>query len=746
MQNRAEIVDQNFHQRVASGDLPAPGVRLSLADAGLSEAKLVQLFESQLLSRQLDLCSRKLQARGESFYTIGSAGHEGNAAIAAAFRHNDIAFLHYRDAAFLIQRAHQTPGETPLWDMLLSFAASREDPISGGRHKVLGSRSLWVPPQTSTIASHLPKALGAAYSIPLAKRLHLDSPLPHDGVVLCSFGDASANHSTAQGAINSACWTAYQRLPLPLVFICEDNGIGISTPTPSGWIQAAFSQRPGLHYLYCDGLNLLDTYRTARRAEQLARRHKQPVFLHMGCVRLLGHAGSDAQTAYLSRQQIEAAEAQDPLLHSARLLIEQKILRPDQVLALYDQTAEQVARVAELAIQRPKLGDAGEVMASLIPPRRQPPAGRSLSESERDALFGREHGQMQQPQHLARLLNWALADLMAAHDEIILMGEDIGPKGGVYNVTGKLCEKFGRHRVINSLLDEQSILGLAIGAAHNGFLPIPEIQFLAYVHNAEDQIRGEAATLSFFSNGQYSNPMVIRIAGLGYQKGFGGHFHNDNSLNLFRDIPGIVLACPSNGADAVEMLRECVRLAREEQRVVVFIEPIALYMTRDLHQPDDGLWTFRYRPPQQARPIPFGQPGQHGDGRQLAIISYGNGYYLSRQAAAVLQQQHGIELRVIDLRWLAPLNEQAILQAVDPCERLLIVDECRRTGSIGEGLVTLISEHRDSPPPLKRISAEDSFIPLGRAATATLPSKEMIVDAALALLASGTAKRPRKRA
>jgi 2-oxoisovalerate dehydrogenase E1 component len=128
---------------------------------------------------------------------------------------------------------------------------------------------------------------------------------------------------------------------------------------------------------------------------------------------------------------------------------------------------------------------------------------------------------MKKPQHMARLISWALADLMLEHEQIILAGEDVGPKGGVYNVTSKLHSRFGADRVINTLLDEQSILGLAIGLAHNGFLPIPEIQFLAYLHNAEDQLRGEAATLSFFSSGQYTNPMIIRIAGLGYQKGFG---------------------------------------------------------------------------------------------------------------------------------------------------------------------------------------------------------------------------------
>ena len=154
--DRAEIIHENFLSRVRDGDLPPGRAGATLAGAGLNAADFVGIFRSQVLSRQLDRVSRKLQARGEGYYTIGSSGHEGNAALAAAFRPTDMAFLHYRDAAFQIQRSSQVPGQTPLWDMLLSFAVSSDDPVSGGRHKVLGSKVLAIPPQTSTIASHLP--------------------------------------------------------------------------------------------------------------------------------------------------------------------------------------------------------------------------------------------------------------------------------------------------------------------------------------------------------------------------------------------------------------------------------------------------------------------------------------------------------------------------------------------------------------------------------------------------------------
>jgi 2-oxoisovalerate dehydrogenase E1 component len=316
---------------------------------------------------------------------------------------------------------------------------------------------------------------------------------------------------------------------------------------------------------------------------------------------------------------------------------------------------------------------------------------------------------------------------MLSHPETLLMGEDVGRKGGVYGVTQKLHARFGPARVIDTLLDEQSILGLAIGMAHNGFVPMPEIQFLAYLHNAEDQLRGEAATLPFFSNGQFSNPMVLRIAGLGYQKGFGGHFHNDNSLAVLRDIPGIIIACPSRGDDAAMMLRESVRLAREEQRVVVFVEPIALYPMRDLLEEKDGGWLHCY--PSPDRRINLGEVGVEGAG-PLAILTYGNGRYLSTQAADDLRRD-GIDVRVIDMRWLAPLPVEGILAALEGAEKVLIVDECRHTGSQSEALMAMLAEQSDLPH--GRIAAEDSFIATGPAYAATMPSRASIAEAARCL-------------
>jgi len=714
--NRVSIVHDNFLRKVAARDLP------SVAPHGLDADTSRDLFAHQCLTRALDIVSREMQKAGHGFYTIGSSGHEGMAAVAHALRVDDIAFLHYRDGAFQVARAAQN-GQDMCRDMLLSYACAADDPTSGGRHKVLGSRDLFIPPQTSTIASHLPKAVGAAYGIGLARRNRPEEAiLPADGIAVASFGDASLNHSTAQGAINAAGWTSVQAVPLPLLLICEDNGIGISTRTPTGWVASSLAHRPGLTYFAGDGCDLWDAYRAASEAVAFVRTHRKPAVLHLRTVRLYGHAGADVATSYLPRAEVEADERDDPLLRSAAGLIRQG-MRVDDVLRVYTDALDRVRAEADKVAHAPVLKGPGEVMAAIVPHARPHSTTNGPGAEARVAVFGGDLAQTDTPQPMSKLINWALTDLMLTHPETVIMGEDVGRKGGVYGVTQKLLNRFGPNRVIDTLLDEQSILGLAIGMAHNGFVPMPEIQFLAYLHNAEDQIRGEAATLPFFSNGQWANPMVLRIAGLGYQKGFGGHFHNDNALAVLRDIPGLILGCPSNGTDAVQMLRECHRLAREENRLCVFVEPIALYPMRDV-QPADGAWMCKY--PALDQRIAAGQVGVEGTG-DVAIVTFANGRYLAAQAQVP-------NSRLIDLRWLAPLPLDSLLAAVEGCSHILVVDETRRSGGVAEGIMAALLEagHQN----IARYTAHDSFIATGRAYADTLPSAPGIRDAVRRLIAT----------
>lgn len=736
--NRAEICDVNFVEFVKHWDgayraAPADGAPV-LPGSALDARGFLDLLESQLVSRHLDLMARVLRVQNKVFYTIGSSGHEGNAMVARLTRHTDPAFLHYRSGGFMAERFRKLPGMDPVMDSALSFAASADDPASGGRHKVWGSKPLWVLPQTSTIASHLPKALGTAVAIEQGRRLGHALPIPEDSIAICSFGDASSNHATAQTAFNAAAWTAYQKLPAPVLFVCEDNGIGISVKTPEGWVGRNFRDRADLDYFAADGLDLASGYGQVQAAVEHCRRTRRPTFLHLRTTRIMGHAGTDFEIEWRSIEELVAVEATDPLLRSAAIALESGLLSREQLLALYESIRQRCFAAAEQADRTPKIETLEHVMAPLAPysPKQvAAEAARSAPHDKRVAAFGSEEKLPEKlpPRHLAIQINNALHDLFCKYPETLLFGEDVAQKGGVYTVTKGLQKAFKGGRVFNTLLDETMILGLAQGYANMGMLPIPEIQYLAYFHNACDQIRGEAASLQFFSNNQYRNPMVVRIAGLGYQRGFGGHFHNDNSITALRDIPGLVVGCPSRGDDAATMLRTLTALAKVDGRVTAFLEPIALYMTKDLYEAGDGQWLFPYPPQDEAMPLGEGRVYNEG-AEDLVIFSYGNGIPMSLRAARSIEQKHGWKVRVVDLRWLVPLNEAYIAEQARAAKRILIVDEGRHSAGVGEGVITAIAEAGFGGRPFQRVVGADTYTPLAGAAFLVLPGDEDIVAAA----------------
>jgi 2-oxoisovalerate dehydrogenase E1 component len=737
--SRTGAVENNFLAFVRARPAAPPAADLDAPareGSGLSLRRALHLFEAQLESRLLDLLARELKNDNQSFYTIGSSGHEGNAAVADVLRSDDLAFLHYRSGAFFCARALNTPGPSGAFDVLLGLVAAADEPIAGGRHKVFGSVPLAIPPQTSTIASHLPKAVG--YAMALDRRARFEGRR-EERIAVCTFGDASANHATAQAAFNTAGWATHQHVPVPLLFVCEDNGIGISTRTPEGWIGAQFSSRVGLRYFSCDGLDLPDVWDAAAEAQAWVRAHRRPAFLHVRTVRLMGHAGSDVEQTYRSPQEIQATEAMDPLLRTAALLIDAGAVTPDEVVALWQGTRRRLRALADEALRRPKLVTREQVMAPLyrhVPDVVAVAAAARAPDEARAAAFGATLPEAEgKPRHLAVQINRALLDLLLADPDTLLFGEDVARKGGVYNVTTDLSRKIGVGRVFNTLLDETSILGLAIGAGHAGFVPFPEIQYLAYLINAVDQLRGEAGSMQFFSNGQYRNPMVVRIAGLAYQKGFGGHFHNDNGIAALREIPGILVACPARPDDAVKMLRTLYGAAKAHGRVTVFLEPIALYMTKDLYADGDGLWQAPYPAPGES--LPVGEIGVHRTAEgpvDLTIASYANGLWMSLRVAARLEAE-GHRVRVLDLRWLHPLPVEAVAPHAVEAGRLLIVDEARASSGIADSLLALLSERCGDEVAFGRVVGADTYVPLAAAANLVLVQEPEIEAEARELLA-----------
>ena len=762
----------------------------------LSAAEAVAAFEDQLTSRVLDVVARELKRQGHGYYTISSAGHEDNVALGALTRASDPALLHYRSGAFVLARARVAAGAdgkerkaartAQIRDVLHSLMATREDPVAEGRHKVWGSRERWIVPQTSTIGSHPPKAVGLAVALGRRQSLGLDpwpnagADVPQDAVVVCSFGDASLNHASTLTALNAARWAHRRGSAVPLLLVCEDNGIGISTPTPSAWVERTVSSLPGLAYVRAEG-EADEVFAATARAVDRARSGRRPVFLHLPTVRLWGHAGSDVEAGYRTREAIAADEARDPLVRTARQLLAEGAATREELTGMVARVRREVRDLAAELTGTPHLDTSASVVAPLAPHRpdeiRAEVAALHLDDQARREVHGRrlpEEASAPGERTLAAHLNGALHDQMLARPETVLFGQDVGVKGGVYGVTGGLQRAFGRQRVFDTLLDETSMLGLAQGFGLLGMLPVVEIQYLAYVHNALDQLRGEACSTSFFSAGAFTTPMVVRLPGLAYQKGFGGHFHNDDSVGALRDIPGLAIAVASRGDDAARLLRGALAMASTDGRVVAFVEPIALYHQRDLYEDDDGGWLSDHPPAGELllpgevgvyRPsVTSGDgagDGAHGSGAdarapdprgaatgdadEVLVVTYGNGVPMSLRAGRRLAAD-GIAVRVLDVRWLSPLPHERIAEHAAGCRAVVVADECRETGGgIADEVIARLAE-AGSDRPVGSARSKDSYVPLGPAADTVLLGEDDIVAAVRRVVERAAGSAPRRNA
>ena len=616
-------------------------------------------------------------------------------------------------------------------DVLRGIVASAEEPAAGGRQKLFGRADLAVVPTAASAGSHLPRAVGLGLALERLRRGARSADgepevaaWPADSVVVCSFGDASVNHATVTAALNTAGWYDHTGLRIPVLFVCEDSG-----RSADGWVATTLRSRPGIRYFAADGTDVAESYRVAAEAAAWVRRHRRPAVLHLGAVRLMGQGDA----------------ARDPLLATARLLVTSGYATGEELLSRYDERGWQLRRIAEEVLDEPKLTSAVEVVRELAP-RRPVRVSRAVADAAaraagpgagaRAEAFGGKPPELTGPLTLAQSINAALADGMLDHPQMAVFGRDVAA-GGAHGATEGLRDRFGAARVFDTPRDETSILGLGLGAGLAGMLPVPEIQYLAYLHSAEDQLRGEAATMRFFSRGAFRNPMVVRVAALAGEDGLGGHARNDNSVAVLRDVPGLVVAVPARPDDAAPMLRTCLAAARVDGSVCVFLEPAALYHARDLYADGDGEWTAEYAEPGAwaDRHVPIGRARVYGIGsaEDLTIITFGGGVRMSLRAAATLAAE-GVGSRVVDLRWLAPLPVADIIREASATGRVLVVDETRRSGGVGEGVLSALVD-TGYVGAARRVAGLDSFVPLGPAARQVLVSEEAITQGARTLLA-----------
>jgi 2-oxoisovalerate dehydrogenase E1 component len=736
--SRTGAVERNLLDAIARRPATPPAADLDapLRDGSdLTLRRALHLCEVQFESRILDLLARELKNENQSFYTIGSSGHEGNAAVADVLRTDDLAFLHYRSGAFFCARAINTPGISGAFDVLTGLVASADEPIAGGRHKVFGSGPLCIPPQTSTIASHLPKAVG--YAMALDRRARFEGRR-EERIAVVTFGDASANHATAQAAFNTAGWATHQHVPVPLLFVCEDNGIGISTRTPTGWIAEQFRHRAGLRYFACDGLDLPDVWGVAGDAQRYVREQRRPAFLHVRTVRMMGHAGSDVEQTYRTPQEIQATEARDPLIATATMLIDAGAATPEQLTALWHGTRRRLRALADEALRRPKLVTREEIVRPLFRHDEHAVAAAAAARADdtaRRAAFGATLPEDEdKPRHLAVQLNRALLDLLLADRDTLLFGEDVARKGGVYNVTTDLSRKIRRRPRVQHPARRDQHPRVGHRRRPRGVRAVPRDP----VPRLPDE-RGRPAPRRSRFDAVLQRRAVPEPDGRAHRRprvpeGLRRPLPQRQRHRPAPRDPGLLVACPARGDDAVRMLRTLYGAAKAHGRVTVFLEPIALYMTKDLYADGDGQWLAPYPGPGES--LPVGDVGVYRttDGPvDLVVATYANGLWMSLRVAARLEAL-GHTVRVLDLRWLHPLPVEAVARHARDAGRLLVVDEARASSGIADRLLTLVGE-LEGDLVVGRVVGADTYVPLAAAANLVLVQEPEIEATALELLA-----------
>ena len=500
---------------------------------------------------------------------------------------------------------------------------------------------------------------------------------PGDAIALVLGGDASA----ATGGFWSALTIATTQ-QLPLLIYIEDNGYGISVPseyqTPGKDIAANLASFSGLTIFNGDGTDPDEAAKLISEAVTHVRTKRTPALLRLTVPRLEGHSAQDTQ-AYKSEEQIAAEWGRDPLPK----LKARSGLSDEQWQAIEQEVAGEVAAAVAEAEAR-GVSRAERVAAHVFFDGEMQQVGGGAGLSFDGATDeARPEGQRI---NMVTAIRRTLEQELESNPRVLLFGEDIGPKGGVHAVTLGLQEKFGLERVFDTSLNEEGIVGRAVGMALAGLMPVPEIQFRKYSEPATEQIH-DCGTMRWRTNNRFAAPMVLRIPG-GFFK-CGDPWHSQTNEVEFVHNPGWKVAVPSNAEDAVGLLRASLR----GNDPVIFFEHRAMY---------DDAWARRPWPGDNFI-LPFGTAKKTREGDAITIVTWGA--MVPRCEAAA----EGASADVIDLRTLMPWDKEAVLESVRRTRRCLIVHEDLRTGGFGAEIAAVVADEAflDLDAPVARVTMPD---------------------------------------
>ncbi|HEX4490055.1 MAG TPA: dehydrogenase E1 component subunit alpha/beta [Acidimicrobiia bacterium] len=644
-----------------------------------------------LVSRYLDDREIALRQQSKAFFQISGAGHEALLlGLARSLRPAyDWFFPYYRDRALALAL-----GVTPT-EMLLQAVGAANDPASGGRQMPChwGAAHLNIVSQTSCTGSQCLPAVGCAEAARYIGRRDLPGCTAYgDEITYVSLGEGATSEGEFWESLNTAC-----RLHLPVLFVVADNGYAISVrssdqmPAPISEMVAGIR---GLHIVKMDGRNYFEVRHKGADAIAHARAGIGPVLIHATVTRPYAHSLSDDQKKYRGPDELRDESEHDPITFMEQAFLAAGVADSERLEAFKATARERVRAAAEEALAAPR-PDPGSVFEQVFAPARPEP---EPSPAEPESVG--------EPVAFGEAIRLTLHEQMAVDERIRVFGEDVADcdpelldvvagKGGVFGITFGLQRSFGDARCFNTPLAEANIVGRGVGMAMRGLRPCAEIQFFDYVWPAMQQLKSEAATTRWRSNGAFTCPLVVRIATGGYLTG-GAIWHSHCDEAIFAHVPGLLIAFPSRARDAVGLLRQAFR----SEDPVLFLEHKHLYRqgyNRD-PMPPEG-WT-----------IPFGKGAYVTRGDRATVVTWGATVHRAVVATQQLGEGHGVE--IVDLRTITPWDRDIVAESVKRTGRLLVLHEDRLTGGFGAEVAAFAAdecfEYLDAP--VLRLAAIDTLV------------------------------------
>ena len=538
-------------------------------------------------------------------------------------------------------------------DIMLAQYAKASDPSSGGRQMPghYGDRRHNLLSVSSPVATQILHAVGIA----LAAKIRGTGQ-----VALTAMGEGSSNQGDVHEGLNFA---AIHKLPF--VFLVENNGYAISVPAarevsvPDVAMRAAGYGIPGV---VVDGSDVLACYAAARTAVARARAGDGPTLIEAKVTRLTGHSSDDQQTKYRSEEELAEEKGRDALPRFRDQLRAAGVLTPAVEARLAAELAALVTDATDFAEAEPDPDPSTAmdwVYAEDWPSEGPPPWGTGRGHAAGDA--GDAGDAVMALMTFIESIRDTLAEEMRRDESVIVLGEDVGKKGGVFLATDGLWAEFGDDRVIDTPLTESMIVGASIGAAVNGLRPVAEIQFADFIHPAFNQIVSEAARMRYRSNNAVGVPMTIRAP---YGGGVHGALYHSQSVEaFFTHVPGLKVVVPSTPHDARGLLRSSIR----DDDPVLFFEHKKMYRSVRGDVPDGDFV------------VPLGRARVTHPGSQVTVIAYGLMAHYALEAADRAAEE-GISVEVVDLRTLRPLDKDTVLTSVRKTGKCLVVYEDNRFG------------------------------------------------------------------